>query len=452
MKRPATQSKWAGRRVAIQKVMQRYWKWLLLPAMVILVLASLYYTAHIPFWDQWELVEAYRHKATGILSWKDFWVQHNEHRIVLPRLIMFTLGLVTHWDPFYEVIVNLILGSVIVGQMLRLIKRTFPDKPRLMAGVSLFAAYLLLSPGQWENWLWGWQIQWFLSIVGLLGMLLCLTRKTLSKSDLAGAVTMALVATYSLGNGFVAWGVGLLVLLARSEVAQTKKLAWFATGALATGMHYYRYVNPVGHPSKSLFLHQPVDFIKYVFVYLGRPLGYDYRLTMITGCALIVSFLGCCGLLIRKKQISVMVVAWIGLGLYAAAGAVLTGISRLGLGVDQSYASRYTTVSNLFTIACAVLALLALQYALRAELISKDRYMRVIVVGALAVFMLGGYNYVNGIREMRRHHRRLATVEQCLRTARTGQEACLTMAYPNKAIVWERLVFLRKGGLGGHVK
>jgi hypothetical protein len=426
---------------------------LIAPAVAILIITTLKFTIHVPFWDQWELVEAFRHKASGTLSWRDFWVQHNEHRIVLPRLIMYGLAQLTHWDPFYEVTVNLGLGLVIAWQVLALIRKSQQGHPRLTIGVSLFAAYLLLSPAQWENWLWGWQIQWFLSLVGLLGMTLSLVKPKLERRDIILAAFGALTATYSLGNGFIAWIVGFIILISRSEIARAKKAFWLMAGLVATGLHHYKYVNPAGHPSKSLFLHEPPQFIKYVLVYLGRPLGYDFRLSIVMGAALAVLFVSSAGYLMRyAKRLTPGMWAWFGLGLYGGASAVVTAISRLGLGVEQAYASRYTTVSNMFTLATTVLLLRAIQCAVSNKHLEKDRCNRIVIVGSLVVLLFGGYNYIAGIKQMRQQHRHLVNVERCLRTAKTGQEPCLMLAYPNQRVVWDRLIFLREHNLGGHVQ
>src|SRR5690349_20468727 len=95
----------------LKKFLKRYW-WIILlvtlPAFIISWL-TLRYSVHVPFWDQWEFVNILEKYHNHSLSFADFWAQHNEHRIFFPRLIWFVLAIFTAWDPYYEVIVNLIL-------------------------------------------------------------------------------------------------------------------------------------------------------------------------------------------------------------------------------------------------------------------------------------------------------------------------------------------------------
>src|SRR5438094_9952534 len=52
----------------------------------------------IPFWDHWDgTAPLFEKMADGSLRFADFFAQHNEHRILFPRLIFFGLGRLTDW-------------------------------------------------------------------------------------------------------------------------------------------------------------------------------------------------------------------------------------------------------------------------------------------------------------------------------------------------------------------
>src|SRR5438132_10662621 len=52
-----------------------------------------------PFWDEWDgTAPIFEKMAAGTLGLADFFAQHNEHRILFPRLIFFVLGRLTHWN------------------------------------------------------------------------------------------------------------------------------------------------------------------------------------------------------------------------------------------------------------------------------------------------------------------------------------------------------------------
>jgi hypothetical protein len=45
-----------------------------------------------PFWDEWDrTAPLFEKMAAGTLGFADFFAQHNEHRILFPRLIFFGL-------------------------------------------------------------------------------------------------------------------------------------------------------------------------------------------------------------------------------------------------------------------------------------------------------------------------------------------------------------------------
>ena len=50
--------------------------------------------------------------AAGTLGFADFFAQHNEHRILFPRLIFFGLGRLTYWNVRFELFVTWFLALV----------------------------------------------------------------------------------------------------------------------------------------------------------------------------------------------------------------------------------------------------------------------------------------------------------------------------------------------------
>lgn len=54
--------------------------------------------------------------------------------------------------------------------------------------------------------------------------------------------------------------------------------------------HYVGYVDPPTHPSKTLFLQQPIAFAKYLLVYLGRPFAAEFILALPISVAYLGAF------------------------------------------------------------------------------------------------------------------------------------------------------------------
>ncbi len=428
----------------------RYWWLLCIVPVIILAVLVMHYSVHVPFWDSWEMVSFFQKHSSGKLGFSDFWMQHNEHRILFPNFLSYGLAQLTHWDPYYETVVNVLLGVSILSVLILSIKRTFKPKSNMFIINSILASWLVLSPIQWENWIWGWQIEWFLSALAVIFSLWYLSAKHLSLKLWVLAITSATIATYSLANGLVIWPIGLAIIIIRKQPIQ-RIIGWTFIGIVETWLYYHNYVNPTYHPSKSLFLHQPVAFIYYVLSYIGSPLTPHFQIAYLVGFGLLALFLTSCIYLWFKKRSALYttLIVWLGVATYSLLSAVLTGISRLGFGIDQSYSSRYTTISSLFILATFIIMLFALELFLYNTGWPKWRVNSILLIVTVLFFIPILLNYSRGIFLMKQQHQRLVIARKCAETAKTQTDPCLGDLYPNNIVVWQRLQYLRKIHWGG---
>jgi hypothetical protein len=486
----------------------------LVPPLYIMALL-IRYGVNAPFWDQWELVTQIQKLHQGTLTLGDLWSQHNEHRILVPRLIMLGLGMVTGWNIIGETYVSLVVAVGSTGLLVAILWQTVAGRlgRRLTFVLTGFVVWMMLSPVQWQNWLWSWQIAWFLSVLGVTATIWLISQwpgRWPVRLRLWAAGGAAIIATYSLASGMFVWPIGLAMLVLRRE-PRSRWLGWTIAGAAVIASYYVGYSDPPSHPSKALFLHRPKQAIEYLFVYLGRPLGVDLHMTMVLGGALFMLFLVATGyLLVRHRQGAVDLIAWWALATYGLISAATTAVGRVGLGVEQGFASRYSTVSTLFTIATLVLvvqavkiyyadtrqqdspptaiwflvtpvaAIAVLEY-LRAGVttyvmaLPLTLFFLVIVAVIVPSLALGrrlhwlepvsGYrvilglflagtgllvlsNYVDGTRSVHQWHGGLRHAQQCLRQAQSADDPCLTQSNDNPTL-WPRLQYLRQIHWGG---
>lgn len=410
-----------------------------------------YFAVNVPFWDQWELVPIIQKFHEGTLGFSDFFAQHNEHRLLFPRLVMFALAWATHWNTYYEVTFSLVLAVISFVFLYKILARTFTNN-MLRLGATMAVSLVLFSPMQWENWLWGWQIQWYLNITGLIIAVWALTtwqHKSVLRRVLVAAAA-AIVSTYSLASGMFVWLVCLPIFLFNKEVRRLWWL-WAVLACASVGVHYIGYVDPAYHPSKKLFLHQPAAFAHYLLVYIARPVVVDFLLSVRIAAvylgAIVISVLYL--LRFHSKQLTTTLLPWLCLGLYAALAAGSTAVSRLGLGVEQAYSSRYTTLSQFLLIAFFVMLFKIIELSLtdKRKLATYVRYGSVVVLVLLVQATL--LNYAKGVYQMQQQHRHLLRVSACAHTATSPKDDCLLYLYPNQPVVWERLEYLRKVHWGG---
>ncbi len=423
------------------------------PLLLLIALVA-HYAVNVPFWDQWEFVTLIQKYHTGTLGFADFFAQHNEHRIFFPRLVMFTLAWLTHWNTLFEVAFGVIVAAVSFGFLYAILRRTFTNV-WLRAGALLVSSLVFFSPLAWEDWLWGWQIQWYLNIAGLIIAVWALT--TWKQASLLCRVFVAaagaVLATYSLASGMFVWLICIPIFLVRKDMRRMVWL-WLGLAALFVGIHYIGYHNPTYQPSKTLFLHEPGPFVHYLLVYIARPVVTDFLLSVKVAVLYIAAIIAGSVYMWRyyRKEFSTSMLPWICLALYACIAAVTTDMSRLGLGVEQAYSSRYTTLSLYLLIAFIVMLFKIIEVTLRRSATPKrvavaGRYLAVITLTLLLEGII--INYPKGIIQMRQQSVYLHGVQQCAHIAAKETDPCLLKLYPNQEVVWKRLEYLRSIHWGG---
>ncbi len=408
---------------------------------VFLLLMFLRYSPDWPYLDQWEFVPFLQKYAEGSLAWGDFWAQHNEHRIVLPRAVMLGCAVISHWDVRAELLVNLILGVGIFGVWVRLAGVSVCNMPSLGILLSLLA----FSLSQWQNWFLGWQLQEFMNVLSVCLSVLGLSRAEESRVAFAGAVLSAVAATYCFANGMVMWGAGALMLVcmrgANRKQFHAYLAVWTVAGAFSVGAYFWNYARPAYHPALSSAASHPMDFPLYVFEYLGQPLcnwsEYGAALVGLAGLA------GWC-VLLRVVAPKVRAAIWspyLALGVYAVVSAAVTGVARLDMGgTAQAMSSRYVTMANLLWLSVIVLSAL---WASAPSATDAVRWRLNLSATALAALLVVASLY-GAYRWTERYHAMLPAREALLQS---NDLDLLGRLYPKPEVVVERREILRQYGL-----
>src|SRR6516162_5708222 len=182
------------------------------PALTVLVLVFLY-GVNVPFWDQWDGVPPLIEKMkNGTLGLSDFFAQHNEHRIFFPRLVMFSLALLTHWNIKVELFTSWVLVCICAYNLWRLQHVTGCNGSAAGFWLLFAANILLFTPLQSQNFLWGFQIGFFLPLAVFTSLLWIIPSSRTEIAFLA-AIALSIIATFSIAGGFVSWLLALFLLL-----------------------------------------------------------------------------------------------------------------------------------------------------------------------------------------------------------------------------------------------
>ena len=295
----------------------------------------------VRYWDEWEGIPILQHSLQGKLTFADLFHQHNEHRIFLPRLVMLAIERLTHDNRRTLILVS--FGVLALAAAVLLLEH-FRMRGATARALLEFApvAWLVLSLRQWENLLWGWQIQIFMCVLFLVTALAALRRAS-NKRWLATALFCGVASTFSFSNGLLVWPAGLLLIGTNSRVRSRRTLfVWCGTGMLSTWMYFFHY-NGTGLGSGLVFaLRNPITAAYYFLSSVGGPISLEPARAATVGALL----LGMGSLLLIRRTVSAPSMA-VPLIVFSLGTSAMMMVGRASFGPGQSLASRYATLTVL---------------------------------------------------------------------------------------------------------
>jgi hypothetical protein len=290
----------------------------------------------------------------------EYWVQHNEHRIPLPQAVYVGTVWLSGYDFRAPVVVNAALLALVAGYLLWVVRRV---RGRFSVA-DAFLPLTVLGLGGWENLIWGFQLQFVLSTVLLLGFLgLVLIPgfpASVRRVGAAGFVVVLLPLCGANGVALVpALAVGLLFVGVRNLRSADRSLRRPGLVAILGGLAGLALLTAYFHGLQKVDYHPPppnLESVAYAAVnFLGLGMGpvthlmhspgYD-RITVLGG-AVVVLVAATGVILVRSLRESeerprAVAVGCVLGGLLCLAGGLAYG--RAGFGNIMG-ASRYVTLA-----------------------------------------------------------------------------------------------------------
>jgi hypothetical protein len=411
----------------------------------------------VPFWDQWELVPLLEKTSAHQLTWRDLWAQHNEHRLVLPRLAMLALARCTHWDLRAELGVILLLACAEFALLVALILRTVRPISPAWSALVLVVSLLVFTLAQTENWIWGWQLQiWFVTCAAVLCAWL-VVRWDGGWRGVAWMLLASLAAVLSFANGLLLLCLLPAALLVRRGDHGRRRLGpplvVGMVAAVAVVTYAIGYQRPAQIPAvPSSIWSRPLECARYTVTFLGAVLGApDATAAGRWGTVGVLAFAACLAWLwTRWPDRREVLLPWILLAVYAVASGVVTAIGRLGYGVDQALAPRYVSISLLFWVAFSVLATLTM-----VELSSMHLGAvrgGVLAIGLAMVLVLASRGFagawIRGHEVIVWHAARLRRDRTCVLHYDQAPDSCFAELYPDPVLARQRSAYLASHGIG----
>jgi hypothetical protein len=213
------------------------------------------YTVNMPWMDEWEIIPA----LTGHqpVTWKWLWSQHNEHRIVIPRLIY--LATVGSSGDFRA-------GACFDASVLAGAAAAMIVVARRLRGHTLYSdaffPVIAMHVGQWENLLYSFHIQWMAAAGLAVAVLLIIVQP--GRLSLRASVGLAICSGMLVlcgGNGLAfAPACAVMVFMAGWQVRKVSHHGMRATAivwalglgvAALTAYYFVDYTRPAKHPTSQ---------------------------------------------------------------------------------------------------------------------------------------------------------------------------------------------------------
>lgn len=304
-----------------------------------------------PFGDEWPVIDSIA-RGNGPSSWSWLFAQHNEHRIAIPRALIW-LDLVGFRGKNLSLYVEIYLVLVLHWMAICYALERFTDFPNALKRTlqGLFA-FCIFHPNQSENLTWPFEISFVLPFaIATAALLLIAFFAQLRRHWLAASyiAVSPLVAGLSLASGLLIGPVAVCLAVMR-RVPYRFVIIFLAAFLVSSGAYLWGFKPPDPAYSVQTALADPKGLFVYVLTYFGaswtKILPHKERtiafISMAYLLALVISSVR------RRKQLSALewfCMAECGLMLVIA---LATGVGRLKFGVGQAYASRYQTPAMLY--------------------------------------------------------------------------------------------------------
>ena len=325
------------------------------------------YAVDVPFWDEVTIAGYLEAIDRGTLTLGSLFGQHNEHRMLVPRVLQLAVARSVGWDTRVLMWLTQIVLLAMMGGCILLWRRSVTSRaPWALASLAL-VSFVLFSPAQHQNLFWGFQICFYIPSACLLASVI-LTSSLRASLGLALTVAASLstAATFSIFPGLFTWPLAAALVVVGHGLPK-RDTAWkwslWATCAVgAIGLYFFDYEVPPQSPSVLAALRRPFLLLSGVAQCVGNPLSLGQQhitATVVTGTATIGAFIWLLLCLWRRRNDAELVARaapWVVLGSFGflSAGAIAAG--RVGYGATALLESRYASLTGWALIGVIMLA------------------------------------------------------------------------------------------------
>ena len=291
---------------------------------------------------------------TGVFPFAEFFAPISGHIHIFPRLIAFPNIFFNSFDVANLFYLHWGLESIALVVIFLLLRRTGPKLYWLLIPISAF----IYSPLQDSNF-WSFSIMmWLLPPVAIMGMIYLLNKGSNLKF-LSSAIGLAIVSTFSVIVGIVAWLVGIFALIKfdphrKKWIEKKFLLIWIACTAITGLIFYSQFSASQTQPNFAfLFTYDGFSFLA-TFISSAFRLKYHFLMVLTGSISLILGFFCVYYFTILKKNLKIAL-PWILFLIVGVGGALITDLGRGSLPLHYGNEPYYIPISHFFQIGLLVL-------------------------------------------------------------------------------------------------
>ncbi|MGL5058805.1 MAG: hypothetical protein ACRC62_02395, partial [Microcoleus sp.] len=278
------------------------------------------FSVNVPVDDEWRLAIFFERIATGNIAFKDFWALHSNHRIVFPKIIIAVLAFASQWNINYQLYFSIGLAAITFIALYELSSKQVKNSENLWQIANILTCIWIFSLVQYENWLWGFQLAWFLVNLCFVGAVYALISHQNPLQNIAIfnyikrsrdaalpcpyprsvphyirisiAAIFCFIASFSLAQGLLSWlaAIPAVVTLEGNAVQKRKRaIVWMLLFVATCAIYAIDY-----HPSRKTsiisLLNTPLVVIDYFLSLLGSPIVRSPVISALVGFVILAIF------------------------------------------------------------------------------------------------------------------------------------------------------------------
>jgi hypothetical protein len=312
-------------------------------------------------------------------------------------------------------------------------------------------SWILYSPAQHQNLLWGFQVCFYVPAACLLASAVVTSSGRTEGPALGASAVFSALGTFSILPGLLTWPLSAGGIIVRhgvpSRATARNWLIWAVCAVLAFVVYFVGYEAPAHSPSATAMLTRPAALLASIATAAGAPLTFGarpVRNAVLIGTAASGALVWLIACVWRQRADAGLVARanpWIVMGSFGLLSAVGIAIGRGGYGYVALLEPRYATLTGWILASVVMLAAILRD---RAAITSPARTWMVVCGTVAALSAVSLPRHVEAIRHSHRERLQSQAVYAFADAAAGGQP--MVPAWLDWTAIRRRLEHLETNG------